>query len=308
MDWEELKEPLYKFIVENRSMYRDDGADKGQGDIIDFINATVTKTGRKITVDAHGWGGWPLYDYIVDDDWADTGFAEGTVINTYTGTKIYSTVQGAVDAWAASLTDKSIFICPGHYDEDVVVAAAADPQRISIEGPAACTAFIDGSITFDGSFSNTISYEWRGASVVRNLKVSFRTGGGAGDLIFGQTAVSGANIIEGLTFENCHFEGAFKPISYGETNAVTIGRSSFLNCTFGSLDDNGRVTLLQEVNFEGCTFAGTFELYEAEGASTSRIEDRSTFTACTFQEGIRLGNLEGVVFTACAFENPASAP
>ena len=120
-EWQDTKKQIYDFIIENRSMYRDDGTDIGLGDIIDFINATVTKTGRKITVDAHGWGGWPLYDYYVDDDWADTGLAEGTVINTYTGTKIYSTIQGAVNDWKVTDANKSIFICPGFYDEAVVI-------------------------------------------------------------------------------------------------------------------------------------------------------------------------------------------
>ena len=308
MEWEELKEPLYKFIVENRSMFRDDGVDKGQGDIIDFINATVTKTGRKITVDAHGWGGWPLYDYIVDDDWADTGFPEGTVINTYTGTKIYSTIQGAVDAWSASAADKSIFICPGHYDEDVVVATDI-VQRISIEGGSGCTAFIDGSITFDGQFNNYLTYEWRPPSVIRNLKVSDNVGGGkgAGDLIFGQTVVHEANVVDGLCFENCHFEGTLKGIYHTTTTATTIHRCSFLNCTFGSVDDNDGVFLLWECHFEGCTFQSGFDIHEASGATTSGIGYSSTsppctFTDCYFRKGTRIGDVKAGIFTVCTFE------
>ena len=315
--WEELKEPLYKFIVENRSMYRDDGVDKGQGDIIDFINATVTKTGRKITVDAHGWGGWPLYDYIVDDDWADTGLAEGTVINTYTGTKIYSTIQGAVDAWQTSAVDKSIFICPGHYDEDVVVqtATAGDTvQRLSMEGGAGCTAFIDGSITFDGLFNNPLSQEYRPPSVIRNLKVSVNTAGGkgAGDLIFGQNVVHDTNAIEGLSFENCHFEGTVKPISAGTDHAVQVLRCSFLNCTFGAgMDDNGFVLLLEECHFEGCAFQGAVDISKASGATTSGIglalsSNPTTFTECLFLKGLRAGDILAGVFSACSFQNAAS--
>jgi len=252
------------------------------------------------------YGGWPLYDYIVDDDWADTGLAEGTVINTYTGTKIYSTVQGAVDAWNASAADKSIFICPGHYDEDVVVTTDI-VQRISIEGGSGCTAFIDGSITFDGSFSNYLNYEWRPPSVIRNLKVSLRAGGGAGDLIFGQTVVHEANTVEGLSFENCHFEGALKGIYHTTTTATTIWQCSFLNCTFGSVDDNDGVFLMRECHFEGCTFQGSFDIHEASGTTTSGIGLSSTgppctFVDCYFRNGTRIGDIKAGIFTGCTFD------
>src|SRR4030042_77404 len=56
------------------------------------------------------FGDWPYYDYIVDDDWAETGLAEGTILNTYTGTKIYSTIQGAIDDAEATGGQKSIFV------------------------------------------------------------------------------------------------------------------------------------------------------------------------------------------------------
>jgi len=115
-EWQDTKKQIYDFIIENRSMYRDDGVDVGLGDIIDFLNATVTKTGRKITVDAHGWGGWPMFDHIVDDDWAETGLAEGTIINTYTGTRIWSTWQGAC---TGAVNGDTIGICPGTYVENV---------------------------------------------------------------------------------------------------------------------------------------------------------------------------------------------
>jgi len=115
-EWQDTKKQIYDFIIENRSMYRDDGVNVGLGDIIDFLNATVTKTGRKITVDAHGWGGWPMFDHIVDDDWAETGLAEGTIINTYTGTRIWSTWQGAC---TGAVNGDTIGICPGTYVENV---------------------------------------------------------------------------------------------------------------------------------------------------------------------------------------------
>jgi len=257
--------------------------------------------------------GWPLYDYIVDDDWADTGFPEGTVINTYTGTKMYSTIQGAVDAWAASAVAKSIFICPGHYDEDVVVSTAI-VQPISMEGPSGCTAFIDGSITFDGLFNNVLSQEYRPPSVIRNLKVSINTGGGkgAGDLIFGQNVLHVANTIDGLSFENCHFEGTVKSISYSTSYGILVEMCSFLNCTFGAgMDDNGFVLVLEECHFEGCTFQGVVNISKASGASTSSLglawsSNPTTFTECLFLKGLRVGDIEAGVFSACSFQNAAS--
>jgi len=66
------------------------------GPIAEWINKHIRS--------AHGgWGGWPMYDYIVDPAWADTGLAEGTVINTYTGTKIYSTLFGNSAALVAAV-------------------------------------------------------------------------------------------------------------------------------------------------------------------------------------------------------------
>ena len=314
-EWQDTKKQIYDFIIENRSMYRDDGVDVGLGDIIDFINATVTKSGRKITVDAHGWGGWPLYDYIVDDDWADTGLAEGTVINTYTGTKIYSTVQGAVDDWAATCvagTGKSIFICPGHYDENVLITttAARGIQRISIEGGAGGTAFIDGSITVDGVwFYNSSLKEERSVSVIRNLKVAYRAVGSAGDLIFGTSNLT--NSIAGLSFENCNFEGIFKSVYPDVSYATAISHCNFKNCTFHKFNDGGRVLQLHELHFEACTFEDEFEMYANSVTITSEIgidshDPPCTFIDCIFGQGMRVADIKSAVFTNCTFHNDST--
>ena len=174
-EWQDTKKQIYDFIIENRSMYRDDGTDVGLGDIIDFINATVTKSGRKITVDSHGWGGWPLYDAIVDDDWADTGLAEGTVINTYTGTTIWSTVQGAVTGLAAA-KGGTIGVCPGTYNEHITIPYDVAGTFYNIEalgGPitheANTTSSTDYRVKINGSTADTITVTQAANVTLRGL-------------------------------------------------------------------------------------------------------------------------------------------
>jgi len=256
----------------------------------------------------YGYGDWPLYDYYVDDSWAATGFPEGTIINTYTGTKIYSTIQGAVNAWSTSAADKTMFIAPGHYDEDVVVNATST-QHIHMEGGSAARTFIDGSITFNGQFNNNLSVEWRPPSVIRNLKVSAVAGGSAGDLFLGQTTVHTPNTIEGLSFENCHFEGQLKGLYHATSMATLVLRCSFSNCTFGGADDNGGVLILEETSFDRCAFEGPFDLHYGYGGTASSIGEASNslepcvFTETLFRQGLIIGDVYAGTFTDCTFQS-----
>ena len=249
MEWGELKEPLYKFIVENRSMYRDDGADKGQGDIIDFINATVTKDGRKITVDAHAWGGWPIYDYYVDDSWASTGLPEGTIINTYTGTRIYTTIQGAWDHAKTTAGDRSIFCCRGVLGPLAIANAdVKDGARISIEGPADGGAEIIGTTAQHNGYVNTsdeLSAQHPKELYFRNI--TFKTyQDDQGASAASKTATYGSDHY----FDDCTFEEQFK---------WTSGHLVMTGCYFTGVHDYHVDLLANEflTYFFGCRFNGT---------------------------------------------------
>ena len=93
--------------------------------------------------------GWPLYDHIVDDDWAKTGLAEGTIINTYTGTRIWSTWQGAI---SAAVDNDTIGVCPGAYVEDVATVTNITVHVVALTGPAvASSATNDWPVSLTGA-------------------------------------------------------------------------------------------------------------------------------------------------------------
>ena len=131
------------------------------GPIAEWINKHIRS--------AHGPGfAWPLYDYIVDGAWADTGLAEGTVINTYTGTKIYSTIQGAWDHVKTTAGDRSIFCCRGDLGPLAIANAdVLDQGKISIEGPMDGGAEIIGTVTQNNGYVNTSD------GAVQNMKVLY---------------------------------------------------------------------------------------------------------------------------------------
>ena len=98
-------------------------------------------------------------DYIVASEWAAEVAAgrgtEGQSVYTYQKklVKLYSTIQGAVDAWVSAGTSKSIFIAPGTYTEDVVVVVAGAAQHITIEGFGGTTVIIEA---YYGAFTTVI--------------------------------------------------------------------------------------------------------------------------------------------------------
>lgn len=282
---------------------------KQYGRIAEWVNKHIRSR------HAHGAGALFPPDYLVASEWATEVAAgrgtEGQTVYTYQGVAVvlYSTIQAAVDAWKTSAVKKSIFIADGTYTEDVVVQTAnagATVQPITIEGFGDTGVFIDGDITFDGLFATTGVGEWRAPSVIRNLRVS-AAGASAGDLFFGQTSVSEANVITGLQFENCTFEGKIKPISEGTDHAVTLLRDGFTNCTFGGLDDNSRVFVIDDTHFTDVTFAGLFSMAEGVGTSTSKIGTSgtaypATFKGVLFRGGAKIGDIWAGKWSLCTFD------
>ena len=184
----------------------------------------------------HGWGGWPLYDYIVDCDWADTGWPEGTVINQYTGTKIYSTVQGAVTDIDAADAPKSVFVCGGWYAEAVTVGYGT---WLSLEG----TMEVLGNSTV----INSLTLAGANCMSMKGIEIT-------GDVSVGSWAE--------LRWDHCTIDGKFyDPAAAGSGNAP-LTDSKFTNCVFhGRMEASGGI-----VEFVNCDCPGS--LYIREYANT----------------------------------------
>lgn len=192
--------------------------------------------------------GWPLYDYIVDDDWADTGLAEGTVINASTGTKIYSTPQGAWDDAKNTTKSVSIFVCPGTHAPLLIADDNKQPSYYIRFVGAGESSVIKGNVSQEEAVVVTSSDQDARPIHFENIRftpysVSYRCFDKATD--YGPT----------LAFHGCRFD------SYVRTDYVVIAT----DCLFDGDDlaASGLYCLdhasLGEANswFWNCTFAGT---------------------------------------------------
>jgi len=225
------------------------------------------------------YGEWPLYDYYVDDDWADTGLAEGTVINTYTGTKIYSTPQGAWDDAKNATRNVSIFICPGtHAPLLIVDDNGQDAYWIRFVGTGE-SSIIQGTITQNEAVKITTVNSAAGDRPIHFEGIHFQNYQALpNSLCFDKNVDYG----QSLTFYRCRFadcvrtryavtarECAFDGLSnislslYVLDHAESDASSWFWDCAFaGAMRPGG------ESYFIGCTHYNCGMDYIAFDAST----------------------------------------
>jgi len=204
-----------------------------------------------------GMGGWPTYDYIVDDDWADTGLAEGTVINTYTNTKIYSTVQGMLTQFASEATgsDKAAIICPGEYAENLTLASIPSSSTLRIFGVgqgghniAGGAVNIKPTTGTPLTSTNMRHFEWSDITFTAGLTGNAYFGGGAqGEQKFHNCTfvgtVAGTHVY--VHFDHCHFVGDFEPA--GGSYDVR-----FSNCVFHNTISAAASTKWAGFHFDTC--------------------------------------------------------
>ena len=219
------------------------------------------------------FGEWPLYDYYVDDDWAETGLAEGTVINTYTGTKIYSTPQGAWDDAKNTTREVSIFVCPGtHAPLLIVDDNNLNALRIRFVGTGE-SSIIEGTATQNEAVKITAGVT-AGSRPIHFEGIHFR------HYYYAATSLCfDKNIDYGqpLTFYRCRFAHCVRTHyavvarecvfdwagQYALDHSGSDASSWFWNCAF-----NGTVRPGGESYFIGCTHYSSPTDFIAFDAST----------------------------------------
>jgi hypothetical protein len=201
---------------------------------------------------AHG-AGWPLYDYIVDDSWDGE---EGFIINILTGTKMYSTVQGAITAADADNDERSIFICPGEYDENVVVADSL-AHALHIFGAGRHRSVVKPS--------SGAAFDWGAGNP------TFPAGGGAYHTI-ADVGLDGTTY--GLTFTTvsqgqrvlwtrCYFDGATAALG----DQVGVDDHYFDDCDFNGDINIGTVNT-SDFHFQNCRIVGNILKTSSDGSIT----------------------------------------
>jgi hypothetical protein len=254
-----------------------------EDNISDLQRTGTLRAAATISPSSGGAGGpggcWPLYDFIVDPNWADTELGEGYLLNAYSGTKMFSNI---LDAAVQMIIDKGVdgiatysasgFICPGYAgDLDITLDGNPDntPFIFCLYGAGAglpASSYDDPENT---SGTQTGDFVVRGNALVFASEITF------GHLHYGKNE-SGAspsfNLIRCRQDEK-QTPGSVGPASPGET--LSAWRS--VDCVFGR-------------DFELDFDAGSWATDPGIGAV--QCEDTGSF----FYYGIVLGSPAGATF------------
>ncbi len=304
---------------------------------IPFAGAVLTYNGVVWEPVAPPLGGFFHADFIVDANWAG---AQGQVKTTVTGStvRLYTTIQGAIDAADADNAPRTIYIIAGTYAENLTIPATfsssahhlhifGESRRRVTVAPATGNALViaSGSPVFhitdiqlqgaSGSFSvkgtaTNISAEFADCRFTRKVSADF-----AGTYFRRSSFDEGYQVDSSLGhtpstvyFTDCDFTGT-------STWAGQIEQHYFENCEWGAAADVIVSTgTLDGVFFDSCVFdtsGAVATKFTKNGGSCADL----SFVDCDFGIPAVNGNIylqktsgcNGIRVTGCNFAHSAGS-
>jgi len=257
-----------------------------------------------------GHGGLIHYDYLVDANYGGTPGDSFTLTSGST-MKVYTTVQGAINAADTDNADRSVFVNGGTYNENVSIPVTLvhklwlvgeGTNKVSIQPSSGNALAIPGSGLDEMWFKNIRFFGAAGSYSVygngTNIPAHFE------DCYFIRKV---AGDFAGAIFNNCVLEEGY----HCDFATCTPSNVRFDGCLFPSTKSTWSSGSVDEHVFSGCMWSGVNSTIEVTGADVTRVRfdggQHVTSVATTFfLVNSASSYVDGVSFSGFTFYFPGA--